>query len=399
MRIDRLARLRVCQRAAIGQQLFQFGVTVADGLGPVAGIAAQVIGIGVGVGQFDRHAVDHGFIVAAILAFHQGGPLHRFQLQVDAGFLQVVLHHLRHGRVDAQALEHHHRGIEPVGVAGFGQQRPRLLDVALVGVVQRLVVVRRVRGCRGAVDGLAMTEEGGLGYGLAVDGVGHRAPHAGVVERLFAGVEPDAHEGPARHVDLHAGVAPQDVDVLPGHEINHVQRSAAQRIDAGIVAFDHAEIDGVQIRLSRHKVTGVAGQAGAHGGFVGLELEWAGAVGGKLQVGAAFHPLARHDGRLGQGQHAQQRGVGRRFFNLDGGRVHNRNGHAQQVGAQRGAGGRVQDAVQRELHVVRGDWRAVLEFHVRAQVEDDAARIGLVPAFGQARHDGAGLVIARQGAV
>src|SRR4029450_2960221 len=141
----------------------------------IAGIAIEVVGLGVG---------DDGEVVVALLE-RLGEPLRPLQLgngELDADLAELVGDDLA-GALGVAPRRQFQAGLEAVGIARLGKQRLGLGEVEGIGLGEvdiGLVVRREVAADRHAEARFGRDDL------LAVDGVGDRLAHLGIVERLLA---------------------------------------------------------------------------------------------------------------------------------------------------------------------------------------------------------------------
>ena len=353
--------------------------------------------------------IERGLVAARLQ--HLGEVLRlglRQQVHLDADPRQHADHGLTDRRVvDVAVIRAVHADLEPVGIAGFGQQLLRAIRVerGTRELVRQLEELRRDHQRRWRREaphdaGLDQIDVDRLEKGLAHPFVLERVLALDVrIQKLVAGLihpeEDGADFGAGQNLGIGARVHARDV--LDRNRLDHVNLTRQQRGDAGGVGMDRREDDLLEIVLRLAPPIRIGLEDGFDARLVALDGEGAGAVG--VQRGVArrgrrggrrldgivgFGPLLVHDVpgiplRI-------QNGIWRTQDEVDGVIV-----DLDHLGVGGNAGLQVRalgaNAIGGEHHVVGGEGVAVLEFDVLAQMETPARRLGGLPAFGKARND------------
>ena len=201
-----------------------------------------------------------------------------------------------------------------------------------------------------------------------------RLPHTHVVQRRQPGVHAGEHHAdPRRLVHGKLRVLAQRRQLRGRGEQHHVGVARLQRDHPRALLGHHLEDDAVDERLVA-PVVGIALDDHVRVGLPLDELERASADGRPAEVGAhLLHGGRRHDAHAVHRERAEDRPVGLLRDHVDG-EVVDDLGAAQRARQARPARGRlaVERAVEREAHRLGIERRAVVELHVRAQLESHA---------------------------
>ncbi len=326
-------------------------------------------------------------IVLVEAALSDGTPVHRLQVDVDAGFAQQLRGHKGHG-VDQELVGRRHDDDRIALVSGLGEELLGLGDVLLADRIDADIGLAGRSADEGCEADLLILlvgpHHGGQVVGLLADQE-QRLAGFRVVERRYQVVRPDRRLEADRvgRQQLDVRILRQRRDHVVADHLDHVDLAALERGDRGVGIGDIGPFDAVDPddlaaglavgRIAPGHIVGVLGECDHGAGDPGLadELEGTGADALlHFREGVGRSVLLAHDEERvgGAAQRLEHHPVGLLELEDEGAIVRCLEGGG--AGHQHLAvDGAVLPALERGDDVLRGHGRAVMELEARTQDE------------------------------